>query len=132
MGLQTADYVVGGLTLLLAVLGLFRGLSGTLGFIAGAACAVAAGTLGWNLSPSWTATLWIRIAATAVVALLTYGIVRWAVKRMVNGLLHQPTDSLCGFLVGVMTGMAIVTVWAYSGLYLEYSILASNVADFIE
>lgn len=132
MDFQLADYVIAGLTIILAILGLFRGFSGTLGFIAGAASAAATGVLVWNLSASFTPVWWIRAVATLVAVLLVFGIVRWAVKRMVNGLLHQPTDSLCGFLIGVMTGLGIVTVWAYSGLYLDYSVLASNVAAFVE
>lgn len=131
MDLQLADYLIGGLTVILAVTGLFRGFSGTLGFVAGGACAAAVGSLAWTMSPAYTGTLWVRAAATLVAALLAFGIVRWAVKKIVNGLLSQPTDAICGFAIGVMTGLAIVTVWAHLGIHLEYSTFASDVAAFL-
>ena len=70
----------------------------------------------------------MRGAATLVAALLAFGLVRLVVKRLVNGLLAQPSDALFGFAVGAGLGVLLLFAWAYSGFHLEYSNLATEVA----
>ena len=126
-----ADYALCGITIVMAVLGLFRGVSGTLGFALGAAAAAFAASFGWTYSASFTAVAWQRGAGVLVVTLLAFGIVRLIVKRLVNGLLAQPSDAIFGFLIGAALGVLILAAWAYSGAYLEYSTLATEVSAYV-
>ena len=128
MILLPADYLLGGLALVLAVTGLFRGFSGTLAFCLASAAAGAAGMFGWPYSQTFTPVVWMRGAGTLVTVLLVFGIVRMIVKKLVNGLLAQPTDALFGALVGIGMGAVLALAWAWSGLYLEYSSIATEIA----
>ena len=129
MEFQPADYVVGGLVIVMAGLGLFRGASGTLAFFVAAACAVTTASFGWPFSESFTSVLWQRGAATLVATLLSFGIVRAIVRKLVNGLLAQPTDAILGCLLGAAMGALVIVGWAQSGYHLEYSNLATRVAE---
>lgn len=131
MELLPADYILGGLIIVMAVLGLFRGFSGTLAFFVACACAAAVGMACWPFSVNWTETLWMRAAITLVMTLLAFGLTRLAVKKLVNGLLAQPTDSILGAFLGVAFGVAVLVGWAYSGFYLEYSNLATQAAAYL-
>lgn len=131
IALQPADYVLLGLMTVLAVLGLFRGFSGTLAFLVAIGAAALAATLGWRLSPQLSASVVVRGAAVLVGTLLVFGLVRFAVKRTVNGLLSQPSDAIFGFLVGAVTGALAIVAWAVSGVLLEYSALATEVAGYV-
>ena len=126
-----ADYVLCGLTIVMAVLGLFRGFSGTLGFVLGAIVAAFTASFGWTYSESFTPVAWQRGAGVLVATLLAFGLVRMIVKRLVNGLLAQPSDAIFGLLIGAVLGGLLLTVWAYSGAYLEYSYLAQGVAAYV-
>lgn len=126
--LQPADYVLGGIALVMAVTGLFRGFSGTLAFVLAVAAAVGMGVFGWSYSADFVLAVWMRIAGLLVLVLLTFGLVRALVKKVVNGILAQPSDALFGMLIGVAFGALLVVVWAWSGLYLDYSALAKFVA----
>ena len=63
--------------------------------------------------------------------LLVFGLVRIVVKKLVNGLLSQPSDALFGMLTGAVFGLLILVAWAYSGFHLEYSNLATEVAAYV-
>ena len=126
--LQLADYVLCGLTIVMVVTGLFRGFSGTIAFALAAAAAAAAGTFGWAWSATLTASAWQRVAGVLVASLLAFGIVRLIVKKLVNGLLAQPSDAILGALVGAAIGASVVVAWALSGLCPEYSALVRMVA----
>ena len=115
--------------IVMAALGLFRGVSGTLAFFVAAACAVATASFGWPFSESLTPVLWQRGAGTLVVTLLSFGIVRCIVRKLVNGLLAQPTDAILGCLLGAAMGALVIVGWAESGYHLEYSNLATRVAE---
>ena len=130
-GFQPADYALCGITVVMAVLGLFRGGSGTLGFVLGVIAAAAVGSFGWAYSASFTDVAWQRGAGVLVVTLLVFGIVRFIVKKLVNGLLAQPSDAIFGFLVGAALGVLMLAAWAYSGAYLEYSTLAREVSAYV-
>ena len=131
MELLPADYALCGLTLVLAVTGLFRGFSGTLAFVLATASAVLAGMFGWTYSESFTPVVWMRVAGTLVVTLLVFGLVRMIVKKLVNGLLAQPSDALFGMAIGVLCGAVVLVAWASSGLYPEYSNLVKAVAPYV-
>ena len=129
--LQPADYVLCGLTIVMAVTGLFRGFSGTLAFALAAAASSAVGTVGWSYSATRTDVMWQRAGGVLVASLLAFGIVRLVVKKTVNGLLAQPADALFGALVGVALGAALLAAWAISGLYPEHSALVRAVSEYV-
>ena len=126
---QIADWILCGLAVVTAVTGLFRGFSGTLGFAVGTCAAFFAATFGWTLSADFTEVLWMRGAGVLVVTLLVFGFVRLVVKKLVNGLLAQPTDALAGALVGLALAALLLVAWAHAGVYLEYSFLAQTLAS---
>ena len=126
-----ADYVLCGITVVMAVLGLFRGFSGTLGFVLGVVAAAFAASFSWAYSASFTDVAWQRGAGVLVATLLVFGLVRLIVKKLVNGLLAQPSDAIFGFLIGAALGVLILVAWAYSGAYLEYSTLAKEAAAYV-
>lgn len=131
MTLQPADYAFTGLVIVLAVTGLFRGLSGTLAFMVASAAAALSGAAGWHLSARWLESGWSRAGATLVAVLLVFGIVRFAIKKTVNGLLAQPSDAVFGMLAGLAASVVILVVWAYSGVCVECSSLAGAAAGMI-
>jgi len=105
--LYTADYVLCAVTLAAAVLGLFGGFSGALGFFAGSAAAGMAVKFGWSFARSLIQIPWVAAVATLVAALLAFGIARAVVRRIVRGLLAQPADAIFGSLVAAVTGAAL-------------------------
>lgn len=131
MQLLPADYVLCGLALVSAVLGLFRGFSGTLAFALAVIIAALAGGFGWPWSASFTETVWMRVGGTLVVVLLAFGIVRALVRKLVNGLLAQPSDALLGLVTGALVGVLPVVAWGWSRMYLDYSTLATLVAQYM-
>ena len=130
-GFQPADYALCGLTIVMAVLGLFRGFSGTLGFVLGAIAALFIASFGWTYSASLTTVAWQRGAGVLVATLLAFGLVRLMVKKLVNGLLAQPSDAIFGLLVGAALGVLLLVAWAHSGVHLEYSTLAQEAAAYV-
>ena len=129
-GFLPADYVLCGLTIVTAVLGLFRGFSGTLGFVLAVVAAAFVAGLGWTYSASLASVAWQRAAGVLVATLLVFGLVRLVVKKVVNGLLAQPSDAIFGLLLGIAVGAALLAVWAHSGIYLEYSHLAKALSAY--
>ena len=131
MQLLPADYVLGGITLVMAVTGLFRGFSGTLAFMLATVAAAGAGFLGWPYSASFTPVLWMRGAGTLVGVLLVFGLVRLIVKKLVGGLLAQPSDALFGAVIGSLVGVLLLVIWSYTGFHIEYSNLAQEIAPYV-
>lgn len=128
MTMLPGDYVLGGIALVLAVTGLFRGFSGTLAFLLAVAAAVVTGLFGWPFSQQFTEVVWMRGAGVLVAVLLAFGIVRIIVRKLVNGLLAQPSDALFGALIGACVGALVAVGWAFSGFHLEYSSIATSLA----
>ena len=131
MQLLPADYVLCGLAIVMAVTGLFRGFSGTLAFLLASALAALAAGFCWTLSASYSDVVWMRAVGVLVATLLAFGLVRFVVKKIVNGLLAQPADAIFGMLAGAIAGALLVVAWAWSGVYLEYSNLARGVAAYV-
>jgi len=131
MQLLPADYVFCGLAIVMALVGLFRGFSGTIAFAAAAAVAVLVGKFGWPFSAAYIEQPWARGLAVLAGVLVVFGFVRLIVKKLVNGLLAQPSDALFGLLVGLVLAAVLLWAWAQSGLYLDYSTLATEVAKHV-
>jgi hypothetical protein len=87
--------------------------------------------LAWNFSEIYFEVLWARGLAVLLAVLFAFWIVRVLVRKLVNGLLAQPADSIFGFLSGLILGALLPVGWAFSGLFLEYSHLASEVARYV-
>lgn len=131
MHLLPADFVWLAIALVMAILGLFRGFSGTLAFVLALCTSALLSSLGWVYSKGYIEHVWLRGIGVLVVGLLVFGIVRIIIKRMVNGLLAQPSDAIFGFVVGVLFACVLILVWARLGIYLEYSYLASEAAKWV-
>ena len=109
----TADYVILTASAIAGVMGLFIGFSGTMAFLAATIVSALAGKVVWALSAGYLATNWSRGLATVLITLLIFGLVRWAVRRIVNGLLKQPADSIFGFLLAAVSGLGVTTLVVY-------------------
>lgn len=128
---QPADYALCSVAVIMSVTGLFRGFSGSLAFLAAVAASVATVVFAWPRSGLMTDVMWMRVGGVLVLTLVVFGIVRIIVKKTVNGLLAQPTDALMGFLIGAASALLILAAWAFSGVYLEYSTLATRLSRVI-
>ena len=124
--LLPADYILIALTSTMAIMGLFRGLSGVLAFISAIVVSGAAGTFGWGFSARYLDEVWARGVVILIASLLAFGIVRAIVKKLVNNILSQPSDSIFGFLIGAAAAVLIAIIWAHLGCYLEYSAIATE------
>lgn len=121
MQLLPADYVLLAFGALCALVGLFRGFSGTLAFFVAIDAAVGVGYCIWVYAVSYIEGAGMRALAAFVAALLAFGLVRLIVKKLVNGILAQPTDALLGLLIGLLVAVGVAFVWAKAGVCVEYS-----------
>ena len=128
MELLPADYAICAATLVSAVLGAIRGLSGVVAFVAATVAAVFAASFGWPYSETLTCVVWQRAVGVGLATLLVFGIVRAIARKFVNGMLAQPADAIFGFLFGAALGAALVLAWALSGIFPEYSAIVREVA----
>jgi hypothetical protein len=127
-GFQTVDWVFAAVALALVAMGLFRGFSGVVAFAAGAGAAAAASAYGWPYVVREVGTEWIRFALAGAAAIVVFGVVRIAVKKLVNGLLAQPTDAIAGVVVGAAVAAALLFAASRFEWTLERSLLAREVA----
>lgn len=134
--LATADIVILAGTAVFALFGLFWGFSGALAFLAGSVMGALGGRLAWTAAMEYGQTGWSRALVALVAAILVFGIVRWAVKKIVGGLLRQPADAVFGFLVSGVTGLflALAAVYAVNltGFFDVQSRLVTYAAGFVE
>lgn len=126
MELLPLDYVLAAVAGFLLIVGLFKGLSGWLGTIAGTAAAAAAGTMGFGLCKSAAAacsfvTPPLLVPAAMVLdflgSLIVFGIVRRIVARFVNFLVPQPLNALLGMLGGALIAAVIAALLAASAMF---------------
>ncbi|MBO4448379.1 MAG: hypothetical protein J5807_02715 [Kiritimatiellae bacterium] len=123
--LLPADYAIFALAAVLAVTGLFRGLSGMVAFLAGSVAAALTATAAWDVSTAYLDSLWQRALAALVLALLAFGLARAAFAKFIHVLVSQPGDSILGFLSGAAVGLSAFAFWAAAGMWLEHSHVAS-------
>lgn len=131
MQLLPADYALMAVAAVAALIGLVRGLSGTIAFALASIAALFVASFGWPLSAQFTAVAWQRIGAVALATLVVFGLVRWISRCTVNKILSQPSDAIFGFLAGAAMGVLPLFAWAWSGMFLEYSCLAREVAGYV-
>ena len=128
---QMADWAIVAFTIVAAVTGLFRGFSGTLAFLLACAAGVVASSLGWGFSETFADAVWMRVAGTLVFTLLVFGLVRYIVRKVVNGLLAQPADAIFGFISGAAFGLMTVIICAVFGVFEEYSYLVGEAMKYV-
>ena len=145
MELQPLDFVLLGGVILLAGIGLFRGLSGELGSIAGFAAASLAGFC--LLDAARACAISFGLAAYAapaayvidfVFALVAFGVARWIVAKFVSVLVPQPTNAFLGMLgglfksavvLGLLTGVGLMSAGTYStGFFAAHSTIVREIA----
>ena len=123
-----ADYCIGAVAVVMAVLGLIRGFSGTLAFAAASAAGLFAASFGWLYSALLTVVAWQRVGVVMIASLISFALVRKIVKKLVGRMLTQPSDAIFGMLTGVAIVALAVLAWAWSGMYIEYSRIVQEVA----
>ena len=145
MELQPLDFVLLGGVILLAGIGLFRGLSGELGSIAGFAAASLAGFCLLDAARVCAASFGFGdYAAPAayvidfVFALVAFGIARWIVAKFVSVLVPQPTNAFLGMVgglfksavvLGLLTGVGLMSAGTYStGFFAAHSTIVREIA----
>lgn len=114
MSLGSSDYIILGVSLAAAILGMFGGFSGALAFLAGVGAAVATLRFGWGYLESRIETPWVLGLAALVCALVAFGIARLIVKKCVKNLLAQPADAIFGVLVAAVAGFALAIAGAFA------------------
>lgn len=149
MELLPLDFVLMGGVALLAGIGLFRGLSGELGSLAGFAAAITAGIclLGTARACAVSFGLGSYAAAAAYVidfvfALVAFGIVRFLVAKFVSLIVPQPTNAFLGMfgglaksvvVVGLLAGVGLVPPGTYAaGFFAEHSSIIRQVATWAD
>lgn len=113
MQLFTADYAILSVSVVAGVIGLFLGFSGAMSFLAASVISAFSSKLVWTISASYLTTAWTRGLVTVIATLLVFGLVRWSVRRVINGLLRQPADSVFGFLIAAFTGILLSSIAVY-------------------
>ena len=123
MELMPLDFVLAGLAVLLAGIGLYRGLSGELGSLAGFAAASGAGFFLIGLARVCADAMGFgQYAATAayvvdfVFALVAFGLARWIVAKFVSVMVPQPTNAFLGMLSGLFKSAVVIALLAGFGL----------------
>lgn len=111
--LATADYVISAVVLVAAILGVFGGFSGALGFLSGLVAAGGAVRFGYGFFIGYFTSAWAAYLALLAAALLAFGIVRLIVRKIVHGLLAQPADAVFGALTAAVAGGAVALASAY-------------------
>ena len=114
MALGSTDYIIIGISLAAAVLGMFGGFSGALAFLAGVGAAVAALRFGWDFLAARIETPSVLALAALLCALVVFGIARLIVKKFVKNLLAQPADAIFGALIAAVAGFAAAIAGAYA------------------
>jgi len=127
MEFTIVDWVLLGGMALLAVIGLFRGISGELGSLLGLAAGVLAGFLLYGVAQSLAVSMGFEargagmlkgatIVVDCVMALIIGGTVRILVRKFVSFLMGRMIDSMLGLLSGVLKGALLIGVVTGFGL----------------
>lgn len=113
MTFLSSDYAIVAITLAGAVVGLFTGFSGALAFLCGTIAAGALASFAFPALSGEIANVWVRGILVGLAALLAFGLVRLAVRKLVHNLLAQPGDAIFGSLASALSGavVALSVVW---------------------
>ena len=108
------------------VVGLFKGMSGQIGSLAGLVAGLASGYFLFSgikclvVSRGWVsgsaAQGGLSAALDVIVALVAFGLVRRIVAKFVSFLVPQPMNALAGALIGLFKGGVVIGLLAGAGL----------------
>ena len=130
--LGVLDYTLLTISCLLVILGLFRGASGIFSFVAATIISIAAGIIVWPYALSLSDQTSVRYLIVIVGSLVVFGFIRVVVKKVVNGLLSQPADSIFGFLTGAAASLMLLYVAANIPKARDVSIIARESYELIK
>lgn len=130
--LGVLDYILLTVSCLLVILGLFRGASGLFSFVSATIISIAAGIIAWPYAVSLSDQTSVRYFIVIVGSLLAFGLVRVVVKKVVNGLLSQPADSIFGFLIGAAASLMLLYIAANIPKARDVSIIARESYELIK
>jgi len=126
MDITTLDYALLAVFGVLAIIGLFKGLSGWLGTVTGAVASAAVGYFAFGyclLAASacpWVSGPFVRLAAAVLdllVTLLAFCLVRNLARRFFSFLLPQPLDALIGLAGGIFLGLLFAVLLAGTAFF---------------
>ena len=126
MDVTTFDYVLMAVLGALAVIGLFKGLSGWLGTFVGLTTAICVGYFGFGCCFSFTvksqlvSEAFVPVAAAVMdflVSLIAFGFARLVSKRFFSFLLPQPLDAIVGMLGGLVLWTVVVVLLAGTAFF---------------
>lgn len=126
MELTAVDYSILCGIALVAGIGLWRGLSGEIGFIAGLVAAIATGFMAYGAARELAVACGLAKggaldapaagAIDFVFALVAFGVVRFVVAKFVSVLVPQPTNAIIGGICGIIKGTVGVCLLAGIGI----------------
>ncbi len=138
-GVTAFDYVLLAAIGALAIIGLFKGLSGWLGTLTGAAAATVVGYFGFGfclkaaMACPWVSGPFVSLAAAILdflVGLIVFGLTRRLAVKFFSFLLPQPLDAIIGLLGGVFLGLVLTVLLAgtafFEGVSLPEGYLAGH------
>ena len=130
--LLAGDYCLVVIGMFFAIMGLFKGLSGNLAFFVSLLASAFVARPLWMYLSAVLESLPLRAVAVFVISLLFFGLVRFIVKKCVNGLLAQPADAIFGFVSGLAIALLIALLWACAGVFSDYSMFVMMIGEFIK
>lgn len=116
---------------MLLVLGLVRGLSGALAFVVALSASAATGVYGWTFVAARVMEPALRIFWVIVAVLIVYALTRWMVKKLVGGLLTQPSDSIFGVVLALLCTAALLAVCVRVEALRMRSFVAQKVSGYV-
>ena len=139
MEVTAFDYVLLAVIGTLAIIGLFKGLSGWLGTLTGAASATVFGYFGFGYclkaatACPWVSGPFVSLAAAILdflVGLIVFGLTRRLAVKFFSFLLPQPLNAIVGMVGGLFLGLVLMVLLAgtafFEGVSLPKGFLASH------
>ena len=131
MELLPADYVLLGFAFLATATGGVCGLSGIIAFASALGLSVFSAFVLWPFALARVDTPWAAALAVFVAAIIVYAIVRVILKKTVNIMMSQPSDSILGMVVGFVLAVGFVYAWARTGFLAEHSSIVTGVSAYV-
>ena len=126
MDLTVVDYVLLAAFGVLAIIGLFKGLSGWLGTLIGAAAATIVGYFGFGfclkaaMACPWVSGPFVSLAAAILdflVGLVVFGLARRLAVKFFSFLLPQPLNAIVGMAGGLFLGLVLAVLLAGTAFF---------------
>ena len=126
MDVTAIDYVLLAVIGTLAIIGLFKGLSGWLGTLTGAASATVFGYFGFGYclkaatACPWVSGPFVSLAAAILdflVGLIVFGLARRLAVKFFSFLLPQPLNAIVGMVGGLLLGLVLLVLPFQNGRY---------------